>query len=177
MKKITIIIIVLVVVAAAVVAGVFMSGKSSGSVGGPENATYTIDGQKVTLVNGVSEVAAAPGSVTKTTTRYFGNAVTYDLNGDGRPDTAFILTQDTGGSGTFYYFVAALNMPNGYVGSEGFLLGDRIAPQSTSMGTGTVVIVNYADRAPGENFAVQPSVGKSIKLKLDTQTMKWNEVE
>ena len=167
----------MVVVATAVATGVFMSGRSNGSVGGPENATYTIDGQKVTLVNGVSEVAVAPGSATMTTTRYFGNAVTYDLNGDGRPDTAFILTQDTGGSGTFYYFVAALNMPNGYVGSEGFFLGDRIAPQSTSMGAGTVVIVNYADRAPGESFAIQPSVGKSVWVKLDAQTMKWNEVK
>ena len=99
----------------------------------PQNATYSIEGQSVTLVNGVSEVAAAPGSASKVITRYFGNAVTLDLNGDGRPDSVFILTQNTGGTGTFYYVVAALNMPNGYVGSHGLLLGDRIAPQTTEV--------------------------------------------
>ncbi len=142
----------------------------------PKNATYTIDGSRVTLVNGVSIVAAAPGSASKVTTRYFGNEVMHDLNGDGRVDTAFILTQDTGGSGTYYYAVAALNTPSGYVGSQGVLLGDRIAPQATTMGTGTIVIFNYADRKPGESFATAPSVGKSIWLKLDPNTMQYGEV-
>ena len=148
--------------------------------GSPENATYTIEGQKVTLVDGVSEVAAAPGSATMISTRYFGNPVVSDLNGDGRPDTAFILTQNSGGSGTFYYVVAALNTPSGYIGSQGLLLGDRIAPQTTEMSqdpqTPSVVIVNYADRAPGESFTVAPSIGKSLWLKLDPETMQFGEV-
>ena len=53
----------------------------------PKNATYNIEGTPVTLVNGVSIVSAAPGSASKVTTRYFGNEVVHDLNGDGRPDT------------------------------------------------------------------------------------------
>ena len=142
----------------------------------PKNATYSIEGTLVTLVNGVSIVSAAPGSASKVTTRYFGNEVVHDLNGDGRPDTAFIITQDTGGSGTFYYAVAALNTPSGYIGSEGVLLGDRIAPQATSMGTGTIIIFNYADRKSGESFATPPSVGKSIWLKLDPATMQFGVV-
>jgi heat shock protein HslJ len=146
----------------------------------PENATYSINGQSVTLVNGVSEVVAAPGSASKIITQYFGNAVTADLDGDGRPDRTFILTQNTGGSGTFYYVVAALNTPLGYLGSEGVLLGDRIAPQSTVMSqdpkTPKVIVVNYADRALGESFAVAPSVGKSIWLMLDPKTMQFGEV-
>ena len=128
------------------------------------------------LVHGVSIVATTPGSATTITTRYFGNEVVHDLDGDGRPDTAFILTQTTGGSGIFYYAVAALNTPRGYVGSQGVLLGDRIAPQATTMGTGTVVIFNYADRKPGESFTTPPSVGKSIWLKLDPNTMQFGEV-
>ncbi len=138
-----------------------------------KNATYMIDGVPVTLVNGVSVVPAAPGSASTVTTRYFGNEVVHDLNGDGRPDTAFILTQDSGGSGTFYYAVAALNTANGYVGSQGYLLGDRIAPQATTMGTGTTIIFNYADRKPTDSFATPPSVGKSVWLKLDPTTMRF----
>lgn len=146
----------------------------------PKDATYVIDGQSVTLSNGLSETPAAPGSASKVVTQYFGNEVTHDFNGDGRLDSAFILTQNTGGSGTFYYVVAALNMPNGYVGSSGLLLGDRIAPQTTEMSqdpsSPNVIVVNYADRAPGESFVVAPSVGKSVWLKLDPKTMQFGEV-
>jgi len=141
-----------------------------------KNATYNIDGQNVTLVNGVSEVAAAPGSASMIVTRYFGNEVVHDFNGDGKPDVALLLTQTTGGSGTFYYVVAAVNATSGYIGSQGFLLGDRIAPQTTEMGKGNIIVVNYADRNPGESFAVQPSVGKSVWLLLDPKTMQFGQV-
>ena len=40
-----------------------------------------------------------------------------------------------------------------------------------------VIVVNYADRAPGEPFTTQPSVGKSIWLKLDPQSRQWGTVE
>jgi heat shock protein HslJ len=151
----------------------------------PKEATYTINGNQVTLVHGISVTDSAPGSATKITTRYFGNEVVHDFNGDGRPDTAFILTQDTGGSGVFYYAVAALNTPRGYVGSQGFLLGDRIAPQATNIDEGTttvgtkrqnVIVFNYAERKQGESFATPPSVGKSVWLKLDSNTMQFGEV-
>ena len=142
----------------------------------PKDTTYTINGQQVTLKNGISEIEAAPGSASKIITRYFGNEVVYDFNGDGRNDIAFILTQSTGGSGTFYYVVAALNTPTGYIGSQGLFLGDRIAPQTTEMGKGNVVVVNYADRKAGEDFSVQPSIGKSIWLLLDPKTMQFGEV-
>ena len=94
-----------------------------------KNAEYIIDGQRVKLVNGVAEMEAAPGSASKITTRYFGNEVRSDMNGDGREDIAFLLTQQTGGSGTFFYAVAALKRGDRYIGSKAVLLGDRIAPQ------------------------------------------------
>ncbi len=150
-----------------------------------KNATYIIEGQPITLTNGLSEMEAAPGSATKITTRYFGNEVKHDLNNDGREDVAFLLTQETGGSGTFFYIVAALNTPTGYIGSQAFLLGDRIAPQTTEIDegkttTGTnrenVIVVNYAVRLPGEPFATPPSLGKSLWLKLDPITMQFGEV-
>lgn len=147
----------------------------------PKNAAYTIEGQKVTLVNGVSIVPIAPNAASMVTTRYFGNEVSYDFNHDGRPDTAFILSQNTGGSGTFYYVVVALNTERGYVGSIGYLLGDRIAPQSTYISRNTstpdVLVVNYADRKAGESFATSPSTGKSLWLKLDTTTLQLHEIK
>lgn len=142
-----------------------------------KDATYVIDGEVVTLTDGFAETEAAPGASSKITTRYFGNEVTKDLNGDGRDDVVFLLTQETGGSGTLYYVVAALNLEEGYAGSQAFLLGDRIAPQTTEPGRGLIVVVNYADRAPGEPFTTQPSVGKSVWLKLDVESMQFGTVE
>jgi len=140
------------------------------------NAEYVIDGRRIRLVDGVSEVEAAPGSAAKIVTRYFGNEMRKDLDGDGREDIAFLITQDTGGTGTFYYVVAALAIEEGYRGSQGLLLGDRIAPQTTESGRQNIVIVNYADRAPGEPLSAQPSIAKSIWLLLDPATMQFGEV-
>ena len=142
-----------------------------------KDATYMIEGQPVALVHGVAETEAAPGSASKVTTKYFGNEAKGDLNGDGIPDIAFLLTQETGGSGTFFYLVAAVQNADGtYSGTDGVLLGDRIAPQTTEITDGKV-IVNYADRAASEPMTAQPSVGKSLYLKLDTQTMQFGIVE
>jgi len=118
-------------------------------------------------------------------TRYFGNEINHDLNDDGLEDVVFLLTQETGGSGTFFYLVAALNTPNGYIGSHAFYLGDRIAPQTThidesltTMGTNrkNVIVVNFAERLPGEPFTTKPSIGKSVWLKLDPDTMQFGVV-
>lgn len=145
------------------------------------NATYIIDGEPVTLIDGVAETEVAPDSASKIITRYFGNELIADLNNDGREDVVFVLTQETGGSGTFYYTVAALNTGDGYIGSEAYLLGDRIAPQTTELSQNpnhqNVIIVNFADRAPGEPMSTQPSVSKSVWLKLDPQTMQFGVVE
>lgn len=145
------------------------------------HAEYMIEGQRVQLRDGVAEVPAAPGSASLVTTRYFGNELVADLNDDGRDDMVFILTQDVGGSGTFYYVVAALNTVSGYVGSAGYLLGDRIAPQSTELSQNpshkSVIVVNYAERASGEPMTTLPSVGKSVWLKLDPDALQFGTVE
>jgi len=126
-----------------------------------KQAEYLVEGQPTKLVGD---------------TKFFGNELKTDLNGDGREDVVFLITQSKGGSGTFYYVVAALNTDRGYVGSEGLLLGDRIAPQTTEKGKGKIVVVNYADRAPTDPFTTPPSVGKSIWLLLDPQSMQFGEV-
>lgn len=143
-----------------------------------KNASYVIEGKRVQLKNGFAETEAAPGSASKTVTRYFGNELTTDLNDDGRQDVAFLVTQQTGGSGTFYYIVAALNMPQGYIGSDGFFIGDRIAPQTTETRQDSrsahIIIVNFADHAPGQPMAEQPTEGKSMLLTFDSNTMQWS---
>jgi hypothetical protein len=141
-----------------------------------DDATFTIDGERVTLVNGVAETEVAPGSVSKVVTKYFGNKVTTDFNEDGGKDEVFIVTREGAGSGTFYYVVAALDTEQGYVGSQALFLGDRIAPQNIEVNADRTISVNYADRAPGESFAVQPSVGKTLKLLLDIGSMQFGEV-
>jgi heat shock protein HslJ len=141
-----------------------------------KDASYTINGGLVKLTNGMAETAAAPGSASKIITQYEGNEINADLNNDGRLDVIFLLTQTTGGTGIFYYVVAALHKENGYHGSHGFLLGDRILPQSIALGHNNNLVVNYKDRKPGEGFAVQPSVAKSTRLILDTVSMQFGEV-
>lgn len=145
-----------------------------------KNASYVIDGKTIQLRDGIAITEAIPGSASKITTRHFGNELKTDLDGDGLEDIAFILTQDRGGSGTFYYAVAALNTAQGYIGSDGYLLGDRIAPQSTTISPNPrhkyVVVFNYADRKEGEPMTKPPSVGKSVYLKINPATTQWGIV-
>jgi heat shock protein HslJ len=148
----------------------------AGSADDHRNAQYSIDGRPVKLVDGQSEVTAVPGSAARIVTRYFGNEMRHDLNGDGQDDVVFLLTQETGGTGIFYYVVAALSTEHGYVGSQGVFLGDRIAPQTTEIRPNDIIVVNYADRTPGEGYATRPSVGKSRWLKLDPATLQFGEV-
>ncbi len=140
------------------------------------DGTYLINGEKITLKNGLSEIKANSDSKSKIVTRYFGNQARTDLDNDGSEDLVFLLTQETGGTGTFFYVVALLNTSNGPVGSQALYLGDRIAPQTTEIGKNNIIVVNYAERKPGESFAVKPSFGKSIWLKLDLETMQFGEV-
>jgi hypothetical protein len=155
--------------------------KQATATGDYKDAEYRVDGAIVKLSDGIAEVEAAPGSASKITTRYFGNDLEIDLNDDGRKDVVFLLTQETGGSGTFYYAVAALNTERGYIGSDAYLLGDRIAPQTIEMSPNprhvNVVVVNYADRAAEAAMTTAPDQGKSVYLKLDISSMQWGIVE
>lgn len=143
-----------------------------------KDTAYIIDGTVVQLVDGVAESNISEDSSSKVITRFFGNEVEADLNNDGLTDIAFLLTQNSGGSGTFFYVVAAIKQKGGtYRGSDSVLLGDRIAPQTTEVKENGIVVVNYAIRNDGESFDVRPSVGKSIWLKLDDKTMQFGIVE
>ncbi|MEK7554926.1 MAG: hypothetical protein AAB518_03015 [Patescibacteria group bacterium] len=136
-----------------------------------KDISYIIDGETVLLKDGVAETEVAPGSASKITTHFFGNEAKGDLNSDGIPDLAFLLSRDGSGSGTFYYIVAALQTEKGgYQGTNAILLGDRIAPQTTEIRNGEV-IVNYSDRRSGEAMTVKPSVGVSKYLRVSGNTL------
>lgn len=126
------------------------------------NATYSIEGKRVTLTDGKFEQAVVPDGATKTAIAVWGSLVSGDLNGDGTDDAVFILTEDTGGTGTFYYVVAALSdiKNNKTTGTNAILLGDRVAPQNINLENG-MIVVNYADRKKNEPMTTQPSVGVS----------------
>lgn len=124
----------------------------------PSNATYTIDQRKVTLSGGIFQEPAAPGSASKATTQLLDKRATGDLNADGKPDAAVVLTFSGGGTGTFYYLVALLGTGAGKSEStNAVLLGDRIGIDAVRVEGGTVS-VDTLDRRAGEPFSASPSV-------------------
>lgn len=174
MKKITVLFIVIValLVAAFYALVSYTRNEKLGSTqtitaADFKEASFRISGQPIALKNGIS----ADGSV-----HYFGNELRADVDGDGAEDTVFLVTQNPGGSGTFFFVVAALKRVAGYIGSDATLIGDRIAPQTTEKGPGRSIVVNYADRKPNEPMATKPSVGKSLRLLLDPKTLQFGEL-
>jgi hypothetical protein len=166
MKKISISIGILVVLALAFLglnAYIYEEKQDGGYMG----AVYFLSGEEIRIgSNGLS---------------YFGNEVRGDLDGDGDEDIAFLVTHSPGGSGTFFYLAGAIMTDGGYRGTNLMFIGDRIAPQTMeyrdlSAPYGVCVIVNYADRAPGEPFTTVPSVGKSLYAKYSPDTNDFGEV-
>jgi len=129
-----------------------------------KNATYSVDEQPVAFVNGRS-VVEVPNSSAIITTQYFGNTATGDLDGDTTPDTAFLITQNGAGTGTFYFVVVARNTGTGAVGTNAVFLGDRIAPQSTTIQNGKV-IVSYAEHGSSQAMTDTPNVMVSKTLTV-----------
>lgn len=129
-----------------------------------KNATYSINGSEVKLNFSLVKSDDNNGT-SKITTKYFGNEVKADFDLDGNDDVAFLITQDGGGSGTFYYLAVALGDKNGYVGKNAIFLGDRISPQTTEFRDGEI-IVNFADRRIDEPMTSNPSIGVSKYFKI-----------
>lgn len=129
-----------------------------------KNCTYAIEGKDIDLKDGHSELDMAPESASRLITNYFGNNISGDFNNDGAEDVAFLLTQDSGGSGTFFYIAAALGGDK-CTGTNAVLLGDRIAPQNIDFIDGEI-IANYAQRDQDEPMTNSPSIGVSRYFKI-----------
>lgn len=156
-----------VVVAVVVVIGVVLATSDNSLITGkkddasptavpnPRSGAYTIEGETFVLANGEVTVQVDPGVFVKY--KYFQQADGL-LNEDTIADSGVIITADGGGSGTFYYAAALVSYPDGWIGTNAILLGDRIAPQTIDVAD-DMFVVNYAIRKPGEAFSVAPSVG------------------
>lgn len=139
----------------------------------PLDATYIIEDDPVTLINGKAEKEIASGSASKIEVAVWGEPVKGDLTGDGISDGALILTYSAGGSGVFYYIAADIyNFESGKtIGTNAILLGDRIAPQNISINN-REIIVNYADRKKGEAMILKPSIGITRTFRTENSLLK-----
>jgi len=170
MSKVIIVVVIIIILVG--LGGYYIINKAPKLVAfDPMNASYTVEGASIKLIDGQAETEAAPGSVETISTRYFGNVADGDLNNDGVSDTAFLLMQDGGGTGVFFYVVAVLKLKDGYKTTDATFIGDRIAPQTTEIKDGKL-IVNYADRRPDEPMSATPSIGVSRYFVLDGNVLK-----
>ena len=134
-----------------------LSSESSRTLSSPKDTSYIVE-IPISLSNGVSEISLGPDSATKITTRIFGEPVYGDINDDGINDAVMFMTQEGGGSGTFFYVAVAINNNGRFRGTKAYFLGDRIAPQTIQVKNG-IIMANYADRNSGESFDIKPSLG------------------
>lgn len=137
----------------------------------PKNTSYDIDGQNITLQNGIATVSnndeQRPSS---TTIQYFGNELRVDIDGDSKEDSAFLVTSNNSGTGIFYYLVVSIKKDDQYIGTNGVLIGDRILPKTTEFKNGEIV-VNYADRKIDQPMSVKPSINVSRYFKVINSTL------
>ncbi len=140
----------------------------------PMNISYEIQGRQIKLTNGKAELEIAPGSASREKIAIWGQFVKADLDKDGDEDAVAYLTQETRGSGVFFYVVVALNENGKWLGTNAMFLGDRIAPQNINIFDGKAV-ANFAERMASENFTVRPSVGKSVWIYIDKPRMQIGE--
>ena len=161
----------IVVVAACAPTGTAASGVTSPvSPPDPSNATFKIERETVTLVNGRAEREAAPGSATKVTTTVADPRASGDVDGDGRPDTVVVLIHQPGGSGTFFYVAALLNATSGVSTTPAILLGDRITVTALSL-DGRTIVVDVLDRTAGQPLSGSPSVASTKRFVVDRGTL------
>lgn len=139
----------------------------------PKKPSDTFDPKKI-----VSEISKQgsilPGSNLNVTTEYFGNEVIGDLNKDGKDDMAFLFTQKDENN-IYYYLMVILDIKESQINSKPMLIDKNIAPQNTSIQDG-LVLVNYATSNSSSTTENNSSVGKTLRVKLDAQTMELGEV-
>lgn len=135
-----------------------------------QSLAVEIGKQSFTLLNGIAEKATAPGSAATDVVRAVGDPVVGgDITGDGKPEAALLLTDDPGGSGTFYYAVLALSGTDSWRATNVVALGDRIEPQGIYFADGHFVY-RFLERRPGEPLSEPPSVPRTVVIGFDRST-------
>jgi len=125
----------------------------------PYNTEYIIEEQSILLEDGYSEMEQAPGSASKLITQMLGEPVYGDVNNDGIDDIVLVLTQQGGGSGTFFYLALITDE------TQTKLAGDRIIVQDITMGDNFVEMMAL-DRELNEPMTAEPSVPKIVRIEL-----------
>jgi hypothetical protein len=146
---------------------------SGGAVAAPDpaNATFRLEKESITLVNGRNERPAAPGSASAAVTTLGDQRANGDVDGDGRPDAIVILVNQPGGSGTFSYVAALLNPSTGVSVTPAVLLGDRIVVSGVRI-DGRTIVVDLQDRAPGQPLTASPSLAVTKRFVIDAGSLK-----
>ena len=120
-----------------------------------KNAIYRIDGKDVTLLEGQHSQPAAEGSSEQDVTRVVEPPEHATGKLGGRSTVGVFVSQDGGGSGTFYYVALVFNDGR----ATTFQIGDRIQPIGIAI-NGDDLVVSYLDRKADEPMAVPPTVPK-----------------
>jgi hypothetical protein len=126
------------------------------------NATYPIESYIMPFTNGkykddakqiTAQILAKPRAAG-------------DLNGDGSPDSAVIISANYGGSGVFVYLSPVINESNIAKPLTGVLLGDRIRVTGLTIRNGLVTVTTL-ERKPDEPMTAKPSVVTRSTYKLE----------
>lgn len=106
------------------------------------NMTYAgIYEEPVTLTDGSFEGEPfVEGGASRPTVQLTDVTAMGDLNGDGIEDGAVILTESSGGSGTFYYLAAVIDEAGEFSNVSTTLLGDRTRIESLRIEEETIVV-------------------------------------
>lgn len=118
-----------------------------------KNAIYRVDGKDITLLEGQHTQPAADDSSAQDATHIIEPPPHVAGKLGGRNAVAVFLSEQSGGSGTFYYVALAFNDGRGTT----FKIGDRIQPISIAI-NGDDLVVGYLDRNADEPMAVPPTV-------------------
>ena len=135
----------------------------------PANAGYYIDGILYTLVNGELEQPIEESTaVNKFKLLEF--KATGDLNKDGADDVAVVLTNDAGGTGTFYYLsIFTSGTP---VVENTYNFGDRVVVKDLTFTDGKFQ-VTYLDRSPDQDMASEPSFEITTIAEMDEENSSF----
>jgi hypothetical protein len=124
----------------------------------PSDATFIFEDGEVTLEDGKATTNLVPDSLFGTETIIVGDPVYGDINGDKKNDAVVLLTQSGSGSGMFVYIAAYVSGNVEYKGSNAVFVGDRISPQTVTVGNTGVITLTYLDRKLDEPMAAAPTV-------------------
>jgi len=130
--------------------------------------TYPIEGSPngvVALENGAAEIPLE-GSTTPFTAKV-ADAFASDLDGDGVDDAVVMLVSNGGGSGSFYSVYGVFADPDQTVISNEISLGDRIAVDGFTAGSGGgIVEVRYRDHSEAVGLADEPDVLVASNIQI-----------